>query len=1225
MGPVYHDMAFVITTEAEVLDFGDAPDPCYPTLLASDGARHIIGGPYFCDSAGGDSPDSEADGQPHPWAIGDDIDADGDDEDGVTFPVLTIGLPATVSLNVCGAPAVGAWVQIWIDFNKDEDWDDAGEVVYNANLGDGAYLVPVTAPAGSATGLTVARCRISTGGGLLPTGQASDGEVEDHRVQIDPPPAPKPPTPHLKWSQPPIEVDPNSPVPLYCGWDEVSYMTSGGVSVYRNWDANGIDDYMESGPWGEPNLMADVITLAGTERKLDHYDFTVYAPAGTPPYTVTSELYTHSGGPSAPIPGTACAHNVNVTGNVVLDCAPGSGVILPNKVWMVLSFSDPCAGWSIGEAAETGFTQDLFRLGLPWNAFWFLGNPYAGFEANIWCRGEPVVADDFRCLGTMPITSVHWWGSYLDWMGLEPPIDGNAPSAWLIGFWSNVPASTAAPVVYSADPGLAIPDYTGTPGVVSHTISVPDSFTVRDVDIDAIIDHTYLHDLIVTVEHLGEIVTLWNRVCHDNNNMDVIFDDEGNPVECNSPTVGDVIPFEALSAFDGMDSAGDWTITVSDNEGADTGTLQHWSVHLDSFSYPEELLHQIEVPADRVDINWVGVDVHPLFPSDTCFQYYVDLGPDEVFWQGDFLDQTQDEVFWLSIAAVYDACDEDPCNPWGWKTRPWSWMDDAVSVSLAEHPGPGVVLDPSSITPIKDPCTGESVDVSFELDTDPNYIKWEQPFTGIRNWPHYEDEQSMATRKSWTESKWLQGPNPEGWDVSFMGADIIMPLELADDWLCDETGTVDDIHFWFSWKAGIEGPIVSVTVTIWSDNPSGPGGYSEPDVPLWLRTFGPGEFNVGPGGQGDQGWLDPFIGLWLYPDHADFFHLSIDDIDAPFIQEQGNIYWLSIQVVALGPVAGWKTTYGVRNDSAVWKAPGLPWQQVRDDWGEPLDFAFELTTTKSQVSIDRQVADDWRCDANTPITAAVWWGSYIGYRYEACTTPQPHPTKPDYFLLTIWTDVPANAGDPCSYSHPNNVIWEYKAYDYDEVLVGYDKHPEQLTRPPREPVLRYSVKFPCEDWFYQDTEDGVYWFSVVAVYDQNVPNYDWGWTNHAHEFNDDAVAGHVDGSGALVWQELFDQTGESEDMSFVLFTDPDPELGTCWDICQCAGQPSGDATCDGAVNLGDLFALKMYFGQAAPWLAPECCSDFNHDNSVNLGDLFALKMWFGTGPYAPATGSQSCP
>ncbi len=78
-------------------------------------------------------------------------------------------LPQNISLNVCGGPA---WVQIWIDFNADGDWDDAGEQVHNAFLGDGPHTIGVTVPAGSAVGTTFARCRISTSGGLLPTGSA---------------------------------------------------------------------------------------------------------------------------------------------------------------------------------------------------------------------------------------------------------------------------------------------------------------------------------------------------------------------------------------------------------------------------------------------------------------------------------------------------------------------------------------------------------------------------------------------------------------------------------------------------------------------------------------------------------------------------------------------------------------------------------------------------------------------------------------------------------------------------------------------------------------------------------------------------------------------------------------------------------------------------------------------------------------------------------------------
>jgi hypothetical protein len=80
----------------------------------------------------------------------------------------------------------------------------------------------------------------------------------------------------------------------------------------------------------------------------------------------------------------------------------------------------------------------------------------------------------------------------------------------------------------------------------------------------------------------------------------------------------------------------------------------------------------------------------------------------------------------------------------------------------------------------------------------------------------------------------------------------------------------------------------------------------------------------------------------------------------------------------------------------------------------------------------------------------------------------------------------------------------------------------------------------------------------------------------------------------------------------------------CCESLECAGQTSGDATCDGNVNLADLFALKAHFGKGAPWTGNECCTDFSHDGSVNLEDLFTLKAGFGTSDYSPSTGNQNC-
>jgi hypothetical protein len=73
------------------LDFGDAPDPPYCTLAASNGASHIVvlGAPFLGLADPTDDPDTEPDGQPDPGAMGDDnAGTDPDDEDGVSIPVL---------------------------------------------------------------------------------------------------------------------------------------------------------------------------------------------------------------------------------------------------------------------------------------------------------------------------------------------------------------------------------------------------------------------------------------------------------------------------------------------------------------------------------------------------------------------------------------------------------------------------------------------------------------------------------------------------------------------------------------------------------------------------------------------------------------------------------------------------------------------------------------------------------------------------------------------------------------------------------------------------------------------------------------------------------------------------------------------------------------------------------------------------------------------------------
>ena len=158
-------------------DFGDAPAP-YPATLAENGARHFATGPML-----GSARDVDDDGTHSATA-----DADGADEDGVTFGTIQAGaLGATVTIIVTGEPAK---LDAWIDFNGDGSWGGPGEHVFSSiDVVSGANLLSFAVPSFAIAGTTYARFRLSTAGGLGVFGAAADGEVEDYAVTINSPTA----------------------------------------------------------------------------------------------------------------------------------------------------------------------------------------------------------------------------------------------------------------------------------------------------------------------------------------------------------------------------------------------------------------------------------------------------------------------------------------------------------------------------------------------------------------------------------------------------------------------------------------------------------------------------------------------------------------------------------------------------------------------------------------------------------------------------------------------------------------------------------------------------------------------------------------------------------------------------------------------------------------------------------------------------------------------------
>ena len=205
------DFGMYLPTDYSDAPFDNAVD-FYPTsavaldnagLNPADAARHVLRN----DLRLGATVDDELDGLPEIPAWGDDQDGAPDDEDGVAFDAY-LGSPALpsaimvigetsawdVTLTVPDDDILGdAYLNAWVDFNRDGDWADAGEQITTDTLAaqgttDGTLSLSIPVPADAAPGVTHARFRLSYAQGLGPTGAVNYGEVEDYQVQLISPP-----------------------------------------------------------------------------------------------------------------------------------------------------------------------------------------------------------------------------------------------------------------------------------------------------------------------------------------------------------------------------------------------------------------------------------------------------------------------------------------------------------------------------------------------------------------------------------------------------------------------------------------------------------------------------------------------------------------------------------------------------------------------------------------------------------------------------------------------------------------------------------------------------------------------------------------------------------------------------------------------------------------------------------------------------------------------------
>jgi len=124
---------------------------------------------------------------------------------------------------------------------------------------------------------------------------------------------------------------------------------------------------------------------------------------------------------------------------------------------------------------------------------------------------------------------------------------------------------------------------TGTPTITS-TISITDDFLIEDVNVTLDITHTWVSDLDMKLiaPDGTEVILAEDQGGSDDNYTNTTFDDEATtPITGGSaPFTGTFQPQGSLADFNGIQSVGDWTLSIFDDANQDGGSLNSWSLQL---------------------------------------------------------------------------------------------------------------------------------------------------------------------------------------------------------------------------------------------------------------------------------------------------------------------------------------------------------------------------------------------------------------------------------------------------------------------------------------------------------------------------------------------------------------------------------------------------------------------------------------------------------------------
>ena len=132
------------------------------------------------------------------------------------------------------------------------------------------------------------------------------------------------------------------------------------------------------------------------------------------------------------------------------------------------------------------------------------------------------------------------------------------------------------------------------------TLDVTDAFTIGDLNVTLTITHQRLSDLSVTlIAPSGERITLFAAIGGSGDGLDgAVFDDEAGLSIDSASAPYDVVyrPSGDLSALEGLDAQGTWSLEIVDSVKRNSGTLDSWSL-----TFTEGAALKATTPGDAED------------------------------------------------------------------------------------------------------------------------------------------------------------------------------------------------------------------------------------------------------------------------------------------------------------------------------------------------------------------------------------------------------------------------------------------------------------------------------------------------------------------------------------------------------------------------------------------------------------------------------------------------